>query len=196
MSNLPGSKKQLAAPSEQQIRAFLAIPPDRYAKAFLTDYQQQLMGMRWSQGVRWVKPEQFHLTVRFLGDLSLLQIQELVNFISQQSFSGHLSLTLTEPSLFPAQRPHTIVARVPTTPELGELVDRVEKCAQSVGVAAERRKFRGHITLGRLKDARQGQPVLNCTPSQSFWTATHLVLYQSNLTPQGAIYQQLASWSF
>lgn len=180
------------------IRAFLALPPDRSAQALLREYQQHLIATEGSRGIRWVKPEQFHLTVRFLGNLSPGQIQELVALLNHSlSRNGHLSLTLGAPIFFPAHRPHTIVCPVPTTAALQQLVDLGEKCAQSVGVEAERRQFQGHITLGRCKDMhmKQNKPVLACAPRQLPWIATELVLYQSTLTPQGAIYTQLAAWA-
>ncbi|MFN3360822.1 MAG: RNA 2',3'-cyclic phosphodiesterase [Pseudanabaenaceae cyanobacterium] len=181
----------------QTIRAFLAIPPDRSAHALLREYQQCLIATEGSQGIRWVKPEQFHLTVRFLGNLSPGQIQALVALLNHSlRRNGHLSLTLGAPVFFPAHRPHTIVCPVPTTPALQQLVDLGEKCAQAVGVEAERRQFQGHITLGRCKDMpmQRNRPVLAYDPPQLPWIATALVLYQSSLTPQGAIYTQLAAW--
>ncbi|MEN9250065.1 MAG: RNA 2',3'-cyclic phosphodiesterase [Gloeomargarita sp. GXS_bins_116] len=179
------------------LRTFLAIPPDAAARAYLMHHHQRLRAATGSDHVRWVQPEQWHLTVRFLGDLRPAQIEALIAALNQQGVPNTLSLTLTPPQVFPNRRQaRAIACRVPTTAELQDLVRRTDHCLQAIGFPPETRPWRGHITLGRLRNPTT-VPSHLASPRQPIpWQAQALVLYHSTLTPQGPQYRVMAAWSF
>ncbi|MCS7225414.1 MAG: RNA 2',3'-cyclic phosphodiesterase [Gloeomargarita sp. SKYB31] len=186
----------MAVVQDKPLRTFLAIPPDSAAWEYLTIYHARLTAQAWSGQVRWVKPEQWHLTVRFLGNLFPTQVETLIASLNQELSSSALSLTLTQPSFFPNQRrPRVIACCVPTTEGLQNLVNCIENCVQAVGLLPEKRPFRGHITLGRLRDNATLPANMIDGEHCIDWRANTLVLYQSTLTAQGSYYQALASWS-
>ncbi|MCS6782341.1 MAG: RNA 2',3'-cyclic phosphodiesterase [Gloeomargarita sp. SKYBB_i_bin120] len=183
---------------DQPLRTFLAIPPDPTAREYLTIYHERLTAQAWSEQVRWVNPEQWHLTVRFFGNLRPTQVATLIQLLNQKLSFSALPLTLTQPSFLPNQRqPHVIACRVPTTEGLQNLVNCTENCVRALGLPQEKRPFRGHITLGRLRNkATLPTSIIDIDQEQSAaWQANRLVLYQSALTPQGSYYQELAAWS-
>jgi RNA 2',3'-cyclic 3'-phosphodiesterase len=106
-------------------------------------------------GARWIDPENFHLTIRFIGDIddSLARdVSYALEGVDIQPF--HLSLTGV--GVFGGKQPHSLYVGVEDTGELKRLQAVHERLFQTLGLPPEGRKFVPHVTLARLKnpDAR------------------------------------------
>ena len=120
-------------------------------------------------GARWIDRENFHITLRFIGDISEPIVQELafeLNSLSFQSFE----VSLAGVGLFGGNEPHTLFAEVESNPALNKLQALQEKLCQRAGLTPEGRRFVPHVTLARLRDA--------FLPDLQSWIATHN-LYRS-----------------
>ena len=103
-------------------------------------------------GARWVDVENYHLTLRFIGDVEGHVADEIANAldrIRRPSFS----LTLSGVGAFGSRKPHAIWAGVTASPDLNALQAEIERICQRIGVPSDPRKFVPHVTLARLKNA-------------------------------------------
>jgi len=105
-------------------------------------------------GARWIDPENYHMTLRFIGDVDQHvadDVADTLTRISRPSFK----LALSGLGAFGSRKPHSIWAGVTTSQELKELQAEQERRLQRLGLEPERRKFTPHVTLARLKTASQ-----------------------------------------
>lgn len=154
------------------------------------------------QGVRWTSPANIHLTLRFLGDTDPAAVPELIGRL-RQSATGMTApeLSLCGLGTFPARRePRVIWAGLSGDLERLEELHRIaESAALALGWPAERRPFRPHLTLGRLRDrasdgarrAVRDAVAAAVIPPASLWRPDAMRLYRSVLTPHGPIYTSL-----
>ncbi len=104
-------------------------------------------------GARWIDRENFHITLRFIGDIDHRTADEVVaglDRVRRQQFDLMLSGT----GVFGSKKPHSIWAGVQPTAALMALQAEHERICQRIGLPAEQRKFTPHVTLARLKNAR------------------------------------------
>lgn len=162
-----------------------------------------------STEVRWVAPEGIHLTLKFLGNVDAGLVEDIFRAMQRASdkfAATSLELRLFELGVFPNRRePRVLWAGVEGDTEgLQQLQGLVDDSISELGFAKERRPFRPHLTLGRVRervapDRRRGigevisqSSLASCPP----WIADELHLIRSTLTPQGAIYDSLGSVPF
>ena len=101
-------------------------------------------------GARWVDVENYHITLRFIGDIDDRTAGEaaaILDEIHRPSFT----VTLDGLSWFGADKPRAIVAKVKPTPPLVELQADQERKLRRVGLEPEPRKYTPHVTLARLR---------------------------------------------
>lgn len=104
-------------------------------------------------GARWLDVENYHLTLRFIGDIDAPTADEVVNAfdrIDRPSFS----LTLSGLGWFGSKKPHSIWAGVSPSDELKALQAEIERICQRLGLGPDPRRFSPHVTLARLRHAR------------------------------------------
>jgi 2'-5' RNA ligase len=101
-------------------------------------------------GARWMKPESYHITLRFAGDIGNSEAREFVANLANIEIDG-FELRLSELGVFGGDNPHAIWAGVEPHPQLEDLARAHEKAARNAGLLPETRTFRPHVTLARLK---------------------------------------------
>jgi 2'-5' RNA ligase len=150
--------------------------------------------------VKWVRPENIHLSLKFLGDVDEAREQELRAALRQAAGTRHeprpVALRITGFGVFPDyHRPSVVWAGVTPEPGLELLQHGVEQAFAPLGFPTEARAFRPHVTLGRAtRDARprdfQGlEEILAGTEFDATVTITEVDLMQSTLQPDGPVYQ-------
>jgi 2'-5' RNA ligase len=118
------------------------------------DLSNQLMMLRGDIiTARWITPENYHVTLRFLGDVSRRQAAEFSERLDQLSCEP-FELTIKGVGYFGTRRAHTLWAGIEICEQLVQLHQMHEKCAIDVGLDPEPRKFIPHITLARLSRTR------------------------------------------
>lgn len=185
----------------QLVRAFAAVPVAAPAVvAALAEAQVQLR--RTGAAVKWVAPGQFHFTLKFLGEIGADRVNAARGALLRATAAVEpFSLALQGLGAFP--RPE--VARVIWAgcgaggPELVQVVRRVEAEMLAAGFPAERRAFSPHLTLGRVRDGGDPGPLgalLQAGAEQGFGVVpvTAVVLYRSELRPEGPVYTPLAKY--
>jgi 2'-5' RNA ligase len=104
-------------------------------------------------GARWVDAENYHVTLRFLGDVDDRTANEaalLLDGIAREP----LNISIGELDAFGGDRPRSIIAKVKPSAELLELQAEMERNMRRVGLPPESRKYTPHVTLARLRDVK------------------------------------------
>jgi 2'-5' RNA ligase len=103
-------------------------------------------------GARWVDPENYHLTLRFIGDVddpTAHEVASMLGRVKRAPFDLHLEGL----SSFGGRKPRAVVASVPPNQPLLEVQAEHERLLQRIGLEPEGRKFTPHVTLARLRDS-------------------------------------------
>ena len=179
------------------IRSFIAIDFPEETRKALEDIQRELK--QCGAGVRWVRPSSIHLTLKFLGNIQAAQVENIARAVAQE-IRDQPPITLRPAGLgaFPSRRkPRVIwIGMEGDVQRLSGIQARLENVLEPLGFAREKRGFRPHLTIGRVKDRRRLQPLvdamatLDMEPFNSF-DADEIILYKSDLRPTGAIYTKL-----
>jgi 2'-5' RNA ligase len=105
-------------------------------------------------GARWVEPEDYHITLRFFGDIGPRTAQAVdIDLIATETFfhGDRLRLDLDEIGVFGGQQPRALIARVKPGSSLIRFQLAHEAIARRNGLTPETRKFTPHVTLARLR---------------------------------------------
>jgi RNA 2',3'-cyclic 3'-phosphodiesterase len=104
-------------------------------------------------GSRWVDAENYHVTLRFIGDVDTRQADDLADALDHISLPP-LTLITRGLSVFGSKKPHALIALVEPKSDLITLHADMERLCQRIGLPADARRFIPHITLARLKNTR------------------------------------------
>ncbi|MCR6501607.1 RNA 2',3'-cyclic phosphodiesterase [Shinella sp. CPCC 101442] len=104
-------------------------------------------------GARWIDVENFHITLRFIGDIDGRTADEVVDRLDRIE-RPEFQLALSGMGSFGSKKPHSIFAGVTQAPEMHALQAEVERICQRLGLPADPRKFTPHVTLARLRNVR------------------------------------------
>ncbi|MEA2109364.1 MAG: RNA 2',3'-cyclic phosphodiesterase [Pseudomonadota bacterium] len=155
---------------------------------------------------RWLAAQNIHITLKFLGEVEESQLDQLSGCCAAIEWSGFV-LKLGGSGYFPSfKRPRIFWQGFSVgIDEMRGLLDRVEICAAGIGVLKEQRPYTPHLTLARIKPSKDGNAVSvfrqlqrqadDLLPVGSSFPVTAFSLYQSQLTPAGAVYTRLDSFS-
>jgi RNA 2',3'-cyclic 3'-phosphodiesterase len=102
-------------------------------------------------GARWIDVENYHITLRFIGDIEGHLADEIANKLDRVQRPS-FQLKLAGVGAFGSKKPHSIFAGVDATPELNALQGEIDRICQRLGVPSDPRKFTPHVTLARLRN--------------------------------------------
>lgn len=179
------------------IRAFVALclPAD------IIDHMSGLQTALKARGLRlrWVKPQSVHLTLKFLGEIPLEAVAEIgraLHCASRETVP--LALTVQGMGVFPGIRRARVlwVGLGGQVEALQSLYSRIEDELADLGLAREKRGFKAHLTLARMKGPVPSRELLAAMEETGNYEprpflARRLTLYKSDLRPQGAVYSPM-----
>jgi 2'-5' RNA ligase len=102
-------------------------------------------------GARWVDPENYHITLRFIGDVDHQTADEVAGSLDRLANSMRFSVRLTHLGSFGGDKPRALYAGVEPGDELTRLQAAQERVLQMAGLPPEGRKFVPHVSLARLR---------------------------------------------
>ena len=185
------------------IRTFVAIPLEEEMHRQLARLIDNLRESMPARAVRWVAPENIHLTLKFLGDVPPAQIDAITEALRRAaSTATPFSFELVGFGCFPsARRPRVLWVGIrETSGSLQSLQEAVEKELGQLGFKREERGFSPHLTLGRVREEAPASAVREIGQlmeklefgvlGQQEVTSIHL--FKSDLRPTGPIYTSLA----
>lgn len=187
------------------MRAFIALELPEDVKTALDALSWRLRDRLDTRDLRvsWVRPENVHLTLRFLGDVTEDQIAQLSIPMDEACRAEQpFALRVCGTGAFPnVRRPSVIwVAVGPLDGPLDRIQKAAEAAAQGVGLAREEKKFHPHLTLARIREPRGAQPLIERVEREKEFLAGEFLvrsvtLFSSELTSKGPIYRRLKEFS-
>jgi len=149
-------------------------------------------------GARWVDPGNFHLTLRFIGEVPedvAADVDEALAGLKARRFTLQLAGT----GIFGGNRPHALWVGVERDPELVRLRDKIEHALIRTGLAPEQRRFAPHVTLARLRDSPPDQ-LGDFLAAHAQFRARPLPVEQFSLiasfpTKAGSVYEDQADYT-
>lgn len=188
------------------IRAFIAIKLSPEIHQRLKDLNLLLKERLQGTPIRWVSPNNIHLTLKFLGDVSTANLETLTKLLQAEAYQ-HPSFEISVGDLgaFPsARRSHVIWVGVQATAELNNLQQGIEQELARLGYKTEDRPFSPHLTLGRVSRNAGTQDFARIeatlTVTKVGFMGAMLVqtvhLFKSDLQPSGPIYTELLEAPF
>ncbi len=152
--------------------------------------------------VKWVEEENLHLSLKFLGDVDDEPLATLKGLLSVEALRWpRLRLTYAGIGSFPDHgTPRVLWAGCSGDLEkLAGLAGAVERAAETVGVPREHRPFVAHLTIGRVRSARNLKGLKAALENQrevplGSDEVAGFVLYESHLSNKGPIYEEVATF--
>ena len=143
-------------------------------------------------GARWVRPENLHVTLRFIGDIGESLAEDVDTALSRISAPA-FSLEVSGVGQFgKGFKTRALWAGIAPNASLNHLQAKIESAVTGVGIPAETRKFKPHITLGRLKNPpadRVDEFIINHAALRAgTFPVNRFTLFSSFLSASGAIY--------
>jgi 2'-5' RNA ligase len=142
-------------------------------------------------GARWIDPENYHLTLRFIGDVDHTVAREVFSLLSRVRRTS-FELRVEDLKSFGGRTPRAVVAIVAPTPALIELQAEHERLMQRVGLEPEGRKYIPHVTLARLRESSSRQVAdylaLRAPFRSAPFKASRFVLFSSRASIGGGPY--------
>ncbi|MBN1871192.1 MAG: RNA 2',3'-cyclic phosphodiesterase [Candidatus Omnitrophica bacterium] len=180
------------------MRTFIAIELSKEIKEALKTIEDELQGL--IRGIRWIPPENIHLTLKFLGSIEVQTVEAIKNILSEtaKEFKQY-KIRLSSLGAFPnPARPRVIWVGVGDgSKECVDMAGFIEERASNLGIEKESRTFHPHLTLARVKFLKDKDSVRNAfakikiTPKEMY--VKKITLFQSELIKEGARYTPL--WS-
>jgi len=187
------------------IRAFIAIDLSPEIHQQLDEVLEKYRTQLGKIPIRWVTATNIHLTLKFLGDVSLANLDMLTKMIQAEVSNHHqFEISVGGSGAFPNYRqPHVIWVGVEAPQELIAVQNGIEAATARLGYAREERAFSPHLTIGRVSRNATTQDVKEISRTLEkikvgFLGATcveQVHLYRSDLRPTGAVYTQIFSTS-
>lgn len=184
------------------LRVFIAvdIPP-----SILQSIQKKTESLRTKlrDEVRWASVANIHLTLKFVGDVSSANVDNLTHMLATEADScTQFDISIGGLGSFPSsKRPRVLFIGTQAPAELDALQRGVESACARLGYKSEERPFSPHLTIGRVRQnltlvgQKRIREILEQTKIDSLGTASvnSVHLYKSELKPTGAVYTKLFS---
>jgi 2'-5' RNA ligase len=185
-----------------EIRSFLAFELPLDIKEIVARVSGEIK--KSPLNVRWVRVDNIHLTVIFMGNIKSGDIVKIGTEVETVcSRHGLFDISLSEMGVFPNKRkPRVLWLGLDGDLErMSHFRDSLQKQLRHFGIKEEKRKFRPHLTLGRFRKPQKGKSNLDefmmryKDLTSPVCPLDELILFQSTLSPKGAEYTKLGSWA-
>jgi 2'-5' RNA ligase len=148
-------------------------------------------------GARWIEPENYHVTLRFIGDVDDDIAQE-VDWLLGQVRRKKFELRLDGLQSFGGRKPRALIAAVVSSQTLMELQAEQERLMRRVGLDPETRKYTPHVTLARLRDTSSFEIAEYLSARAAFrsppFSVSRFVLFSSRASVGGGPYVAEAAY--
>ena len=182
-------------------RLFIAIHAD--TSSSLTDFTKKLNHIAPFPAVKWVDPEQYHLTLKFLGEFPQKNIRSLISMLYQIAKRHQRFLYTVEGAGYFSTREKTlkiIWAGIKPVQPFSYLNNDINNALADQGFSKNHQYFKPHLTLGRVKKNIHDRELIHFISRYNNFTfvesrATKFALIESKLTPQGPVYKTIETFN-
>ncbi|PIE43791.1 MAG: RNA 2',3'-cyclic phosphodiesterase [Gammaproteobacteria bacterium] len=178
----------------KELRCFIGIPvPSELANRL----KKQVKDWRDSNefpDYKWVKKQDYHLTLHFIGELRPAKVQKLIEKLKSAPI-GKPGKSIKCKSVigFPTkEKAKFLAAECELTKELQLIHSQTGQILQELGLPVENKPFRPHISLGRLKPKHQSPVIEEIARLNGEYEFSDIAVFRSMLTPEGSHYEVMA----
>lgn len=184
-------------------RLFLAIPIKTTDNDFIPLLDGLKRQLAHEKRINWVKPHNIHLTLKFIGDTPNEDIPKIIDAVDEM-LKNHKSFIMdfNRTGIFGSRyAPRVLWLGFNDTPqELYDLEDDTLSTFDKLGYLRDRQNFVPHITLGRIKELCEKQyfqKIVSGIEQKSYikQEVNEIILFQSMLRPEGAVYREIKKYS-
>ncbi len=184
------------------LRTFIAVPLPQEARTIIQEIQTDLQ--KCNCDISWVKPENIHLTLKFLGDTASENIEAIKLIIKDcVRKTKPFDYTINELGAFPSLNKINVLwlGIDKNKDKFRAIVEMLEENLCRIGFPKENRSFSAHITLGRIRSNKNIHILKESlnkykTPLNIPGNFSNITLFKSTLTPTGPIYEVLDAVKF
>lgn len=184
-------------------RIFTAIDISDAGRVRCADYIEKLRNEFTDLRVGWEKSEKLHLTLKFLGDIDENQLQSLIESVEATARQfAEFKLKISNTGVFPAARTRRILWLGVSDEQgiLPEVYRVLETECERRGSAREKRNFKPHLTIARLREPHKSVQLVEKHLSESFqsdeFTVSGVTIYESLLQKSGSVYSVVSKYQF
>jgi 2'-5' RNA ligase len=184
-------------------RLFIATNISNEARIKIAAYTDNLRGMFPHCRVSWTKPENLHLTLKFLGNVDESRVEDIGKTIeSSIADLPGFSLELADTGVFPSMRKPKVlwIGVTDRGRSLSVVAQQIERHLALIGFPKEGRDFSPHLTIGRVRQNDISREVAEAHLDLGFepvgFGVDRVGLYESRLTASGPIYSEFRSYGF
>lgn len=151
--------------------------------------------------IQWSPPANLHITTKFIGEWPEGRLEELKTALSELPARPSIDVDIRRVGFYPNPHSPRVFWCGVEAPGLAELAADTDRATSALGIAGEKRDYSPHLTLARIKEKTNLQPLreaIVALPSLDFgsFPAGSCYLYQSKLRPTGSVYTKLAEFPF
>ncbi len=175
------------------MRSFIAIKLENRVTSAIKEIQQKLK--KTNPNIKFVHPENIHLTLKFLGEISNKQTPTIKRALSLTAENFHMfKITLSKIGFFPNNSsPKILWIGIKNSKEINSLVEKLNSVLSKFGFDNENRPFKAHITIARIKNRNElnksAVAAINEFNQEMF--VDKITLLKSTLTKGGPVYEEL-----
>jgi 2'-5' RNA ligase len=184
-------------------RIFLAIDISDEARRKVSDYIAALHSEFPKLRVGWEKPEKLHLTMKFLGNINDEQLRKLTGAVEKTALQiSNFNFQIAKTGAFPSLRDARILwlGLQDEKGSLRKLNEILETECERIGFEKEKRDFKPHLTIARLREPRNSKELTQIHLQNEFETiefeVSEITIYESKLQPNGSIYSIVSKHLF
>ena len=188
------ARESVRAAARDSVRAFFAVELPELVRSEAVRVVEALR-LELPRGVRWVPDHNLHLTLKFLGQVSRDALPKLLaraaaRLVRETAFP----VTLTGAGAFPNARGARVlwIGIGEGRGQLAKLARKLDAAGKGVGASRDRRPYRAHLTVGRLREPRPIALERVPGPDACGFSVDEVVLYESRLSSSGSVYTPLA----
>ncbi|PWU07098.1 MAG: RNA 2',3'-cyclic phosphodiesterase [Terriglobia bacterium] len=169
--------------------------------AVVSNLEELLDRLRPTAAINWSPPENLHITTKFIGEWPEDRLEELKTALAAIPPRAEIPVHIRKIGFFPNPHSPRVFWCGIEAPGLEALAAATDQATSALGVPAETRAFSPHLTLARIKERLNLQPLreaIAATPSLEFgsFTAAGFFLYRSQPSRTGSVYTKLAEFPF
>lgn len=183
------------------MRTFIAIELPKDIKDRLAGLQEQLKAS--GADVKWVGPNNIHLTLKFLGEIDEAKLNQVIKILQDSALEkNNFKISITSLGAFPKINfPRVIWVGIDKGDSEAKAIARdLEERILRIGIPKETRDFSSHITIGRIRSTQNRQNLIGELEKLASdfgqknifeFSVTRITLFKSTLTPKGPIYEAI-----
>lgn len=172
------------------MRVFFAITLEAQTKTALTDFIHTHKTKNSIKNIYWTKPDHLHITLRFLSHIDEEKLSLLIKNVETQLTQQKIkpfSLNSNDILLFSTRHAEILTLKIESNDSLVTLVELINVETENLGFQREKRDFKPHITLGRIKNNLM-TPLPNFSIPSLQFQVNKISLFESKPTEEGSHY--------